>query len=280
MEAGSLNLVEVFWSVQGEGVCVGEPSVFVRLGECDLRCSWCDSPGTWKRASSCRIETLPGSGCFEDVANAIPVGRVVDEVARLFSEGHPLSEGHPRHSAVQPSLGAQPGLVSLTGGEPLLQPEGVRALASALRARGMRTLLETHGLLGDALDRVKQEVDVVSMDWKLASSVRRASDPHRGPVEPFHDQHEDFLRRAASVPRCYVKVVLTESTEDQELEEVCARVARVAPGTPLILQPVTPHGAVRGTPSPERLLAWVRSCGQRLPDVRLIPQTHKMLGVA
>jgi len=170
MSDALLNLVEVFWSVQGEGVHVGEPSVFVRLGECDLRCSWCDSPDTWKRAQRCRLETLPGSGRFDDVPNPVSVEATVSAVERLFA----------RDPGAIPSRG---GLVSITGGEPLLQPDAVRALARALRARGLRTLLETHGLLGEALTSVVTDIDVVSMDWKLASSVRRASDPRHGAVE-------------------------------------------------------------------------------------------------
>lgn len=259
MAESGLNLVEIFWSVQGEGVHVGEPSVFVRTGECDLRCAWCDSPETWRPAAACRVERQPGTGEFEGIENRVTVAQVVEHAVRLF--------------------GARPGLVSITGGEPLLQPVAVHELAALLRARGMRTLLETHGLHGQALDLVAGEIDVVSMDWKLASSVRRESDPRHGPVAPFHDTHEDFLRRAASAGSVYVKVVLTATTLDEELAEVCTRIARIAPATPLILQPVTPQGPVREAPDAERVLAWLRACGEKLADVRLIPQTHKMVGV-
>ncbi|MDW8366438.1 MAG: hypothetical protein RMK49_11390 [Abditibacteriales bacterium] len=33
-----LRLVEIFSAIQGEGICVGERQVFVRLGGCNLRC--------------------------------------------------------------------------------------------------------------------------------------------------------------------------------------------------------------------------------------------------
>jgi organic radical activating enzyme len=258
------NLVEIFWSVQGEGTLVGVPSVFVRFGECDLRCAWCDSPETWKPAGRCRIETEPGSGVFEERANPVPTDEIVRAVERLHA--------------------GTGGLVSITGGEPLLQPGAVAELGARLRAPTgpvYQLLLETHGLASAALERAIESIDIVSMDWKLASDVRRASDPRRGEVADFHAAHEVFLAKACAAPatRVYVKVVVTPASSDDELRELCGAIARCQLDTTLVLQPVTPVGRVRETPAAAQLMTWLKLCREQLPDVRVIPQTHKTLGV-
>jgi len=253
------TLVEVFASAQGEGPEVGRSTVFVRFGGCDLRCRWCDSPGTWRPTARCRVERTAGLGDFVERENPIAVDEIVAEVARL----------DPRPAT----------WISLTGGEPLLQPEAAGALSRTLAARGRRVYLETHGLHAEALAGFVESVELVSMDWKLASDVVYGPGVARLPGQDFHDAHAAFLAVARRARRVYVKAVVTPSTGDEEIDAMLERIAAVSPDVPLVLQPVTPRGGVAARPTPERCLALLARAEARLTDVRVIPQTHPIYGV-
>ena len=253
----SANLVEIFSSFQGEGPHLGCSTIFVRFGACDLRCRWCDSPHTWKAGPRCRIED-PTRG-ERELDNPVVLADVIAAAEALDLARHRF--------------------VSLTGGEPLLQPDAVLAVATALRGRGPRVLLETHGLATDALARVRGAIDGVSMDWKLASEVERADAPRSAPREEFHAQHAAFLRSALAQCETYVKVVVTPSTRDDELDALALHVAAVDPGVLVVVQPVTPRGGVRERPTAAQLLGWQARLERTLRDVRVIPQAHPGLGV-
>ena len=77
------SLVEIFASIQGEGIYVGAPTMFVRFGGCDLRCRWCDSPTTWTATRQCRIERTPGGREFDWRDNPLTIDEIVDALRAL-----------------------------------------------------------------------------------------------------------------------------------------------------------------------------------------------------
>jgi 7-carboxy-7-deazaguanine synthase len=52
-----LPLVEEFYTLQGEGFHTGKAAYFIRIGGCDIGCSWCDSRFSWKQGIHPLVET-------------------------------------------------------------------------------------------------------------------------------------------------------------------------------------------------------------------------------
>ena len=75
-----LPVVEEFFSLQGEGFHTGKAAYFIRLGGCDIGCSWCDSRFSWNPDLHPVIETT-------DIIN-----RVIDSGADsvVVTGGEPL----------------------------------------------------------------------------------------------------------------------------------------------------------------------------------------------
>lgn len=240
-----LELIEVFSSLQGEGMLVGCRQIFLRLAGCNLDCAYCDTP--FQPAESCRVEIHPGSGKFELWPNPVSLQRLLSQLEQWRSA---CPGAH--HS------------ISLTGGEPLLQGEALRQWAPALK-KLFPLFLETNGTLPEALEPLLSHLAWVSMDIKLASVT--------GVPTPW-ESHKEFLELAVRV-NCQVKTVVGDATDTDEIAAVAHLLCDCAPDVPLILQPMTsPDASIL---SPLRLLE-LQECAARIhPFVRVIPQTHRFL---
>ncbi len=143
----------------------------------------------------------------------------------------------------------------------------LKEMAPALHGSRRGIYLETNGTLPDELSRVIDLVDVVAMDFKL---------PSVSGLPPFWSEHGRFLE-IASAKETFVKVVVAEQTPGREMEQAAALIKSTAPGVPLVIQPLTRKGAM-GI-SPARLSELQRQALKVLDDVRIIPQTHKLMGM-
>jgi len=47
-EGKALPVMEMFYSLQGEGEHTGKPAFFIRIGGCDVGCYWCDVKESWR----------------------------------------------------------------------------------------------------------------------------------------------------------------------------------------------------------------------------------------
>jgi len=226
---------------------VGCRQIFVRLAGCNLDCAYCDTP--FAPTPDCLVEEAPGSGTFRKLPN--PVSR--EALLTL------LEDWLRRLPGVHHSL-------SLTGGEPLLHGELLGNWLPEL-ARLLPVHLETNGTLPEALAPLLPRLSFVSMDLKLAS-VTGAPTPR--------DVHRRFLEVARDKPG-QAKAVVGAATAGEEIEAAARLLRETAPEWPLILQALTVDGkpAVSG----HDLLALQAAAARIHPSVRVIPQTHRLLGV-
>ena len=181
---------------------------------------------------------------FRDVKNPLTAAQVADVIKKFCAEV-------PTQA------------ISFTGGEPLLHWQFVRDVAGAIKNLGVKKFLETNGTLPDELSTVMGAIDVISMDIKLGQNLLSL--------------HEKFLRIAKGKD-LYVKVVVTGKTILEEFLSAVEMVAGVDENILLILQPVTPVRNVRAI-SAEKILSFQAAALNRLKNVRIIPQTHKLINV-
>ena len=237
------NIIEIFSSIQGEGKYVGCRQVFVRLEGCNLDCTYCDTENEIGRHPTCMVEARAGTHELIPYENPLSVEQVTEIVTRFTGDV-------PHHS------------LSITGGEPLLHVPFIKELGAHI---DLPLFLETNGTLDRALAECIDCISHISMDLKLPDVLSA----------PVWDAHAHFLE-IARTKDVYVKVVVAAETHAEDVEHAAHLVADIAPATLLILQPVTPYGGCTA-PTPARLLELQRIALRHLPDVRIIPQTHRMM---
>ncbi len=90
-----LPLVEKFYSIQGEGFHTGKAAYFVRIGGCDVGCSWCDTKFAWD--PKCH-EMTPVDDIIEAIIQSGAGSVVVTGGEPLMYNLDPLCRGIKRHN--------------------------------------------------------------------------------------------------------------------------------------------------------------------------------------
>jgi len=174
-----LKITEIFASIQGEGLRMGEPTIFIRLAGCNLRCHFCDTKYAWDGGSDYTVE---------QVLAAI----------KKIRQGFPVD------------------WICLTGGEPMCQE--IKTLVRKLRKTGLKVQIETNGTIyqrvgidwftispkppeyyfhAEYATRAKEVKLVVSREltFKTIQNIRK-SFPERTPILLQPESHRKWSIRA------------------------------------------------------------------------------------
>lgn len=231
---GVIRVSEIFGpTIQGEGVLIGEPTVFVRSGGCDYRCAWCDTM------------------------------HAVDP--RFREDWHPMSP-EAIWREVELISGGRPLTVSLSGGNPAIQPFG--PLIALGRAAGYGFALETQGS--------------IARDWfaELDTLVLSPKPPSSGMATDW-SAFEACLAAAGAGPRAVLKIVVFDEADYAFARDAAAR----HPALPVFLQPGNPVEAARSEsdgadlPAMMTRMRWLieRTLADGWFAPRILPQLHALV---
>lgn len=129
------KVVEIFDSIDGEGIRTGQLVSFIRLAGCNLRCSYCDT------------------------------------LYALFGEDEPCSYKELTLEEIEERVNSSFRRITLTGGEPLITP-GAPELIRYFTEKGYEVNIETNGAapIQPVLDAVDSKGMFFTIDYKLPSS--------------------------------------------------------------------------------------------------------------
>lgn len=220
-EMHNLKVHSIFQSIDGEvnGASQGALTVFVRFSQCNLRCQYpCDTEYSFD--SSKAIEMIPEE--------------VVEEI-----EKYGINK------------------VTITGGEPLLQMDGLLKLLELLQAKAYYVSIETNGSI--VWGKVLGFLGSLIVDYKLESSGMTKK---MLPISYFH-----FLRSSD-----FIKFVIMDRNDfNQALEFYQELTRQYIPNCHFAFAPV--HGKL----DPVVLLDWIKE--GRIKKSVLNVQLHKILGL-
>jgi len=216
---------EVFSSYQGEGPYTGMPQTFVRFAGCNIKCDYCDTAYSIKISDKAKYYT-PDS--------------LLKEIKKL-----------------------SPKTVSITGGEPLIHLDFLKAFLPKLKKSRFKVYLETNGTLPASLKKIINSCDIVSMDFKFPSECHKS----------FWKEHAEFLETAGD--KAFAKCVITKNTLMAEIKKSGQIVRSISKKTYVILQPA----AGKDMPSAKTLSKFYTELNKILPNAFIMPQLHKILKI-
>ncbi len=181
----ALTVSELFGpTLQGEGPTAGRPAMFLRLGRCNLDCSWCDTPYTWDWRGK--------NGPPQDPTALYPL--TVEAAAAQVAAGGT-------------------GRVVVTGGEPLLQRSALSEFADAMITARHAVEVETNGTL-------RPPNDMAWCQWNVSPKLATSGVADRLRLTDALDVFAEWARRQPDTV-CF-KFVVTCPDDMDEIDKLAA----------------------------------------------------------
>lgn len=254
MSSYKLKVIEQFRAFQGEGSRIGEMTWFIRLFGCNLRCAWCDTPYAINTAE--HRKSGVGGKPFTQMS--------IDELADY---------GVGCHSVV------------ITGGEPLIQYEGVIELINELHKRhpAIQTTVETNG----TIPLMSKVMDAHRHLWSISPKLGSADVGEESRARVDLDAIRSYLMgHFDAAGRVQLKFVISNYHDLREVRGYILHELNdlITDLTPIIFQPNSAPFWMFGNPTDylqelRELEASVRNVFStyKYLDVRVLPQLHFLL---
>lgn len=162
-----MRVVEIFDSIDGEGIFTGCLATFIRLGGCNMRCSYCDT----------------GYALNAKDGKEMSITEIVRKV-RKIGNTH----------------------ITLTGGEPLINPESA-CLVKALCDRGYMVNIETNGSVD--VRQFQNDNTVITMDYKTISSG---------------ENKKMSIGRINALRKCDVLKIVCEKSDFPDIQDMLSKI--------------------------------------------------------
>jgi len=232
------DVVEIFLSIQGEGIYIGYPQLFIRFANCNLNCYYCDT--LIKNTKTGKLYKSQDN--YQIFQNPMSIEKLYEFIGCF--------ENNYYHS------------IALTGGEPLLAINFLREFLSHIKNKNI--FLETNGTLPAALLEIIDFVDIISMDFKFNSVVRQSID---------YSVYKEFINIALE-KNLYIKIVVSDDLSDDDLKIFLE--FGIPNYIPIVIQPITTKEN-KIKVSAKKIIKIQQLLMQKFSDCRIIPQTHKFL---
>lgn len=184
---------EIFYTLQGEGVNIGMPAVFIRSSLCNLHCTWCDTDYTWNWVNTPwkhENDSLTGFKKYEKSEYIVEPGSnyIVEKILSFKCQN-----------------------LVITGGEPLLQQDAWCEILKLIREQcpDFRFEVETNGTIIPTKE-FSNYIEQFNVSPKLANSGNK------------QEQRicNDTLDYFSKDPKAWFKFVVSDTPDLDEINNL------------------------------------------------------------